>query len=111
MAFIEGGSVAQINTSPSTQVSHGRSPSIKFAKGSQPQQAPQTTPEPTPQTTQVNLGQPKQSTMPLSTAASSFVDVEVSNIRKVIAERLVLSKNTIPHFYVNVECNMDKVIK
>ena len=47
----------------------------------------------------------------LFSPSAKYEDIELSNIRKVIAERLVLSKTTIPHFYVNVECNMDKVIK
>lgn len=32
-----------------------------------------------------------------------------SNMRKVIAKRLLESKNTIPHFYLFIECNMDKL--
>jgi pyruvate dehydrogenase E2 component (dihydrolipoamide acetyltransferase) len=43
--------------------------------------------------------------------SSGFVNVDISNVRKIIAERLVLSKTTIPHFYVKVECNVDLVIK
>ena len=31
-----------------------------------------------------------------------------SNVRRVIAKRLVESKQTIPHFYLNIECNIDK---
>jgi pyruvate dehydrogenase E2 component (dihydrolipoamide acetyltransferase) len=41
----------------------------------------------------------------------NYQDVEVSNMRRVIAERLVLSKTTIPHFYVTVNCNMDEVMR
>lgn len=40
----------------------------------------------------------------------NYKDVPVSQIRKIIAERLVLSKTTIPHFYLNTECNVDKLI-
>jgi pyruvate dehydrogenase E2 component (dihydrolipoamide acetyltransferase) len=45
------------------------------------------------------------------TPSGSYQDVQVSNMRKVIAERLVLSKTTIPHFYITVECNMDEIIR
>lgn len=42
--------------------------------------------------------------------SGTYKDVPVSQIRKIIAERLVLSKTTIPHFYLNTECNVDKLI-
>jgi pyruvate dehydrogenase E2 component (dihydrolipoamide acetyltransferase) len=34
----------------------------------------------------------------------------LSNMRKVIAKRLQESKQNIPHFYLNVECNLDKLL-
>ena len=34
-----------------------------------------------------------------------------SNMRKVIAKRLVESKQTIPHFYLNMECELDNLLK
>ena len=36
--------------------------------------------------------------------------MEVSQIRKVIAERLTHSKQNIPHYYVTVSVSMDKLI-
>ncbi|MCC8399519.1 MAG: pyruvate dehydrogenase complex dihydrolipoamide acetyltransferase [Rickettsia endosymbiont of Platyusa sonomae] len=33
-----------------------------------------------------------------------------NNIRKIIAKRLLESKQTIPHFYLSIECNMDKLL-
>ncbi len=33
-----------------------------------------------------------------------------SNMRKVIAARLIESKQTIPHFYLNIDCNLDKLL-
>jgi pyruvate dehydrogenase E2 component (dihydrolipoamide acetyltransferase) len=35
----------------------------------------------------------------------------VSNVRKVIATRLLESKNTIPHFYLTVELDAEKILK
>ncbi|WP_333023177.1 pyruvate dehydrogenase complex dihydrolipoamide acetyltransferase [Wolbachia endosymbiont of Pentidionis agamae] len=35
---------------------------------------------------------------------------EVSNMRKVIAERLTESKQTIPHFYLTLDCKLDKLL-
>jgi pyruvate dehydrogenase E2 component (dihydrolipoamide acetyltransferase) len=34
-----------------------------------------------------------------------------SNIRKIIAKRLVEAKQTIPHFYLTVECDIDALLK
>ncbi|WP_419234684.1 pyruvate dehydrogenase complex dihydrolipoamide acetyltransferase [Rickettsia endosymbiont of Nabis limbatus] len=33
-----------------------------------------------------------------------------NNIRKIIAKRLLESKQTVPHFYLSIECNVDKLI-
>lgn len=40
-----------------------------------------------------------------------YVDIPVSNIRGVIAKRLKESKQQIPHYYVSVECQVDKLLK
>lgn len=40
---------------------------------------------------------------------TKFTDLELTNMRKIIAKRLTLSKTTIPHSYMTVECNMDEV--
>ncbi|MDR2831737.1 MAG: pyruvate dehydrogenase complex dihydrolipoamide acetyltransferase [Rickettsiales bacterium] len=36
--------------------------------------------------------------------------VEVSNMRQVIAQRLIKSKQNVPHFYLTVNCQVDKLI-
>ncbi|QOD37837.1 pyruvate dehydrogenase complex dihydrolipoamide acetyltransferase [Candidatus Wolbachia massiliensis] len=36
--------------------------------------------------------------------------IEVSNMRQVIAQRLVESKQNVPHFYLTVDCQVDKLI-
>jgi pyruvate/2-oxoglutarate dehydrogenase complex dihydrolipoamide acyltransferase (E2) component len=38
-------------------------------------------------------------------------DIELSNMRKVIASRLLESKTTIPHYYLTSEINMDNLMK
>ncbi|XP_041657901.1 dihydrolipoyllysine-residue acetyltransferase component of pyruvate dehydrogenase complex, mitochondrial [Cheilinus undulatus] len=43
--------------------------------------------------------------------AGTFTDIPISNIRKVIAQRLMQSKQTIPHYYLSVDVNMDQVIQ
>ncbi|XP_058451297.1 dihydrolipoyllysine-residue acetyltransferase component of pyruvate dehydrogenase complex, mitochondrial isoform X2 [Malaya genurostris] len=44
-------------------------------------------------------------------AGAAFVDIPVSNIRGVIAKRLLESKTTIPHYYLTVDVNMDQINK
>ena len=39
-----------------------------------------------------------------------YEDIELSNMRRVIAKRLVLSKTTIPHSYISTTATMDKVM-
>ncbi|XP_055917994.1 dihydrolipoyllysine-residue acetyltransferase component of pyruvate dehydrogenase complex, mitochondrial isoform X1 [Eupeodes corollae] len=41
----------------------------------------------------------------------AYIDIPVSNIRGVIAKRLKESKQQIPHYYLTVECNVDKLMK
>jgi pyruvate dehydrogenase E2 component (dihydrolipoamide acetyltransferase) len=43
-------------------------------------------------------------------STGKYTDVEVSQMRKVIAQRLSQSKETIPHYYVSVECEVDKLL-
>lgn len=35
----------------------------------------------------------------------------VSNVRKIIAKRLVESKQTVPHFYLTIDCDIDNLLK
>lgn len=44
-------------------------------------------------------------------AQGGYIDIPVSNIRGVIAKRLLESKQQIPHYYVTVECQVDKLLK
>lgn len=41
----------------------------------------------------------------------SFTDIPHTQIRKVIASRLSLSKQTIPHYYLTMECRVDELLK
>jgi pyruvate dehydrogenase E2 component (dihydrolipoamide acetyltransferase) len=40
----------------------------------------------------------------------SYEVVPHDNIRKIIAQRLVLAKQTIPHFYLTVTCTIDRLV-
>lgn len=50
-----------------------------------------------------------QSFVQRSAGVSPYQDVPISNIRKVIAQRLSESKQTIPHYYLTVDVAMDRV--
>lgn len=43
--------------------------------------------------------------------AQEYSIVPNSNMRKVIAKRLVESKQTVPHFYLSIECMLDSVME
>jgi len=40
-----------------------------------------------------------------------YTDIPTTQIRKVIAARLTESKQTVPHYYLTVECRVDKLLK
>lgn len=44
-------------------------------------------------------------------ADGAFTDLPVSAVRGVIAKRLLQSKQTIPHYYLNVDVRLNKVMK
>lgn len=58
--------------------------------------------------------EPKASSKQTSTisepVSTNYKDLPLSQMRKVIAQRLSLSKDTIPHYYVTVECEVDKLL-
>lgn len=42
---------------------------------------------------------------------AEFTKIPNNNMRKVIARRLTESKQTVPHFYLTVECELDKLLE
>ncbi|XP_009616032.1 dihydrolipoyllysine-residue acetyltransferase component 2 of pyruvate dehydrogenase complex, mitochondrial-like isoform X1 [Nicotiana tomentosiformis] len=48
---------------------------------------------------------------PKADAALDYTDIPVSQIRKVTASRLLLSKQTIPHYYLTVDTCVDKLME
>lgn len=46
----------------------------------------------------------------ISRHAEEYRLVANNNMRKVIAKRLVESKQTVPHFYLSIECNMENIL-
>ncbi len=47
---------------------------------------------------------------PAGSGASAFTEVPHSSMRRTIARRLAESKSTIPHFYLTVECRMERLL-
>lgn len=47
---------------------------------------------------------------PAPAPGATYTDLPVSNIRAVIAKRLQQSKQTIPHFYLSADINMDQLL-
>jgi pyruvate dehydrogenase E2 component (dihydrolipoamide acetyltransferase) len=47
---------------------------------------------------------------PVLSGKEGFTDAPVSQMRKVIAKRLLESKNGAPHFYLNIDVDMDNAI-
>ncbi|KAI0094640.1 pyruvate dehydrogenase [Irpex rosettiformis] len=43
--------------------------------------------------------------------SSDYTDIPVSNMRRVIGQRLQQSKQDVPHYYLTADINMDKVLK
>jgi pyruvate dehydrogenase E2 component (dihydrolipoamide acetyltransferase) len=48
--------------------------------------------------------------VPVMTGPPEFEDIQLTNYKRVAAERLLLSKQTVPHFYVSIECEMDQML-
>ncbi|KAG6832449.1 hypothetical protein H0H92_001495 [Tricholoma furcatifolium] len=60
-------------------------------------------PAPAP-TTSATTSQP-------AVAETDYVDTPISNMRRTIGARLTQSKQELPHYYLTVDINMDKVLK
>jgi pyruvate dehydrogenase E2 component (dihydrolipoamide acetyltransferase) len=48
---------------------------------------------------------------PAPLRAEPYQEIKLSNMRKVIARRLTEAKQTIPHYYLTVDCELDALLK
>ncbi len=46
-----------------------------------------------------------------TTEAGEFTDEQHSQIRKITAKRLLESKQTIPHYYLTIDCRVDRLLQ
>jgi pyruvate dehydrogenase E2 component (dihydrolipoamide acetyltransferase) len=53
---------------------------------------------------------PALAAVPLA-AISPYQDIQTSKMRKVIAQRLQEAKQTVPHFYLTIDCEIDALLK
>ncbi|MEC9454730.1 MAG: pyruvate dehydrogenase complex dihydrolipoamide acetyltransferase [Pseudomonadota bacterium] len=53
---------------------------------------------------------PAPATAPLA-AIGPYEDIQTSKMRKIIAQRLQEAKQTVPHFYLTVDCEIDELLK
>lgn len=74
---------------------------VEAHKGPVAAAAPVRTVQPTP---------PAATPLPQPVAGATFTDMDLSNMRKTIAKRLTESKQTVPHYYLSVDVNMDEVV-
>ena len=58
----------------------------------------------------LNSKSKRKSNSSLERHPQEYVVLPNNNIRKVIAKRLLESKLNIPHFYLSIECNIDKLL-
>jgi pyruvate dehydrogenase E2 component (dihydrolipoyllysine-residue acetyltransferase) len=49
--------------------------------------------------------------VPAAPPAGGVTELPLSNMRKVIARRLTESKQTVPHFYLSMDCALDALLK
>ncbi len=83
--------------------------------------APATAPAATPATATAPVAKPAAAPAPVSAASDdqikrlyepgSYEEVPHDTMRKVIARRLLEAKQTIPHFYLTVDCELDALLQ
>jgi pyruvate dehydrogenase E2 component (dihydrolipoamide acetyltransferase) len=54
---------------------------------------------------------PEPVVKPKPQLSTDFVDMPLTNVRSVIAKRLLQSKQTIPHYYLSIDLEIDNALK
>ncbi|KAF4320770.1 hypothetical protein BBO99_00003584 [Phytophthora kernoviae] len=54
---------------------------------------------------------PVAAAAPAPAADAEYEDLPLSNMRKIIAKRLTQSKQDVPHYYTNIDCEIDSILK
>ena len=93
---------------------HGRivKADIEAALARKPEQAkPAERPAAPPPATGPQAATPPAITQPTAPPSAAYEEIALSNMRKVIAKRLTESKQTIPHFYLSLDCELDALLE
>ena len=53
---------------------------------------------------------PQRAAAPAQPGSASYTEIPNSGMRKIIARRLVESKQLVPHFYLTIECDIDNLL-
>jgi pyruvate dehydrogenase E2 component (dihydrolipoamide acetyltransferase) len=64
-----------------------------------------------PQTQAAPIEAPPRAPVTAPAPAGGYDEVPLSNMRKVIARRLTEAKQTVPHFYLSMDCALDALLK
>ncbi|KAK3594828.1 hypothetical protein CHS0354_002878 [Potamilus streckersoni] len=54
---------------------------------------------------------PAPAPTPIVTPGATYTDIPLTNMRQVIAKRLLESKQTIPHYYLTIDVSVDNVLR
>ncbi len=79
-------------------------------EGAVPGMAPGVAPMPAQAPAPAPMAAPPPSRAALAASAQSHQDIPNSSVRKVVAQRLTESKQQVPHFYLSVDCTLDKLL-
>jgi len=64
-----------------------------------------------PATARAPLEAPAQTPAQMGLAPGTYDEVPLNNIRKTIAARLTTAKRDVPHYYLTIDCEIDKLLK
>jgi len=73
--------------------------------------APPIPPKPTSKEVSTPATAKSTSVQPTGRTKVKYEDIELTNVRKIIASRLTESKQQIPHSYNSISCNVDSIIE
>lgn len=85
---------------------HGRIVKADLAKGGTPKAAASASQSSVPRAPSAGIDAKKQADL----LGMTYKELPNNNIKKVVASRLLESKQTIPHFYLTVECRLDDLM-
>ena len=85
---------------------HGRIVKADLAKGGAPKATAAASQGPAPRAPSAGIDAKKQADL----LGMTYKEIPNNNIKKVVASRLLESKQTIPHFYLTVECRLDDLM-